>query len=135
MSFVIVLLLAGRTIFQCVTPGEPVLYTDLPCERGLAVDLSDVPIVQLQPLTEDDRQRLDALAANDKAADAKRANTLRQARTDALRNKAERRQRCDEARRSVSSIQEKRRHGYRPEEEERLDAAMQEARRIIRTDC
>ncbi|MCP5181425.1 MAG: hypothetical protein H6994_16155 [Pseudomonadales bacterium] len=114
-------------IFRCEPPGEPVLYSDRPCEGAHEIQVQTPPQLGSVP-TPVSGKRVDTKAAA--------APRTRPRRTAATRSTLEDRVRaCDAARTGLRGVQLRRRRGYTIAEGARLADEAEEYKEVMRENC
>ena len=120
--------IALSSVFRCDLPGEPVLFSDRPCQNGVVVDLKEVPRVQSVALTDSD---LGILLGDGEQTPSKRSpKRSRQAKPAMSRTQA-----CADARADLRTVQMRRRKGYSLAEGVQLASQAQKHKDAIRTNC
>jgi hypothetical protein len=120
--------IALSSVFRCDVPGEPVLFSDRPCQNAVVVNLKEVPKVQSVALTDSD---LGILLGDEEQSPSNRSHPrLRQAKPAISRIQA-----CADARADLRTVQMRRRKGYSLAEGVQLASQAQKHKDAIRTNC
>ena len=120
--------IALSSVFRCDTPGEPVLFSDRPCQNAVVVDLKEVPKMQSVALNDSDTRSL--LNHEEDSPSSRSHPRLRQAKPAMSRTQA-----CANAKADLRTIQMRRRKGYSLAEGVQLASQAQKHKDAIRTNC
>lgn len=120
--------IALSSVFKCDLPGEPVLFSDRPCQNAVIVELKDVPKVQSIALTDSD---LGTLRGDERQSPSNRSRPrLHKAKPGKSRTQV-----CADARIELRSVQMRRRKGYSLAEGVQLASQAQKFKDTIRANC
>lgn len=117
----------ANPVFRCETPGQPPLFSDLPCPHGTLLHLQPAPLIQSVGTPPGDS--LSDIAGID--AVKQRRNQPAGHRTARV-SKADR---CQTARTGLRGVQMKKRKGYSLAEAAQLEAEQREFKDEIRASC
>lgn len=120
--------IALSSVFRCDLPGEPVLFSDRPCQNAVVVDLKEVPRMQSVALTDADLGIL--LGDKEQSLPNRSPTRSRQAKPAMSRTQA-----CADARTDLRTVQMRRRKGYSLAEGVQLASQAQKHKDAIRTNC
>lgn len=121
------LIALAAPVFRCEIPGEPPLFSDLPCPHGTLLHLEPAPLIQSvgTPL-------MDSLT-DVATVDARQHRSPRPSvRRTTQPSKADR---CEVARTGLRAVQMKKRKGYSLAEATQLEAEQREFKDEIRATC
>lgn len=121
----------AESVFRCETPGEPPLFSDLPCPDATAFELPTVPLIQSVGVESIDFGSSGAPSTGRSSGTAAK----RTGRGSGRFMVASRAERCEDARVAMRNIQMKRRKGYSIAEGAQLEAQMREEKEAIRSNC
>ena len=107
--------------YRCEAPGEPPRFTQFPCGGGVQLDLKPAQAIEVPPLSDAERARLEAIEATRRRHQAARARARRRAAAAAADQRHADARRCDDARAGLEALERKRRKGYTLGESRGLD--------------
>ncbi len=122
-------------IYRCQVPGEPVTFADRPCRNGVVVELQPTSTVSMAPLTEAERQQLDAAARENRARSEARQKALARTRARLAEDVRRSERACHEARQDLEALKLRKRKGYSLADSVRLAGRADELRETIRDNC
>ena len=115
-------------VFRCQTPGEPPLFSDLPCPHGTRIELSAAPLIQsvgVEP----------SGFGSDESVRSRSGSGMQRKAVSARTATSSRAERCAAARTGLRSVQMQRRKGYSIAEGAQLEAQLREHKDTIRASC
>jgi hypothetical protein len=115
-------------VFRCEAPGEPPLFSDLPCPHGTRIELSAAPLIQSVGVEQS------GFAPPEKATSLSTSGAKRKS-VSARLTATSRAERCEAARTALRGVQMKRRKGYSIAEGAQLEAQLREHKDTIRSSC
>jgi hypothetical protein len=109
-------------VYVCNGPHGETVYTDHGCRVGHTVDLSDIEIVDIPPLSAEERARLANLDLRSDKIAARRARSRARSAAENGAANASRVAACDAARSGLRRLRDTRRKGYALAQGKQLDA-------------
>ncbi len=126
---------SAAAIYRCETPGEPVEFADRPCRNAVVVELQAISTIRMTPLTDTERQQLEASAHSNRERAKARQKQLARTRARLAQDVRRADQACQDARQDLQALKLRKRKGYSLADSVRLAGRADELRNIIRGNC
>ena len=131
----VLLIAATSTMYRCAVPGEPVMFSDLPCPGGARVSVKTGNTVSMAPLTEGEQRRLDALQKAAEKRTSQRRQALRRQRARLAEDTRRAEAACRSARNQLEALKLRKRKGYTLVEGVRIAQLATTLRETVRANC
>ncbi len=124
---------ARPAVYRC--DDATITFSQFPCPGGARITLAPAQSVEIPPLTDAERQRLEELERDRQNQRTARQRSAARSAASARQTRQQRRERCETARREQQNLRRERRKGYSLAEARALDRRQAQLDEALRHNC